>query len=325
MEPDPQEYHPYVKRILDYSAATPNIRFVLFDLHGLPGSQNGEMHSGLMTDWEEKQGQYCTTDWNEEKALEAVENMAKYIQAYVKEQDEHQEKQYHVEEEHEKEQKETAAVEEKEERRIGQQQINKGRRISPKTIYAIQILNENQGDAVSPEWLFRYYKKAVARIRAVTLSLPVVVFGWTYDFPAYETLFAQDCASSNCDHVHPLSAANNVLWDTHIYHGFEGEQDSVDQLLADWSSDLEKVKQFQSETNTQILVGEWTLAMRGGGIENGKETQAAAHALVQRIDDVCLGSFFWNFRAPGNWGFFHHLNTQNWREVFDKQRKRFSA
>jgi len=45
-------------------------------LHGLPGSQNGEMHSGLTVEHSQ-----FDTEWNKQKAIEAVEIMAKYVSA----------------------------------------------------------------------------------------------------------------------------------------------------------------------------------------------------------------------------------------------------
>eukprot|EP00468_Gymnochlora_sp_CCMP2014_P010401 CAMPEP_0167759668 /NCGR_PEP_ID=MMETSP0110_2-20121227/11149_1 /TAXON_ID=629695 /ORGANISM="Gymnochlora sp., Strain CCMP2014" /LENGTH=417 /DNA_ID=CAMNT_0007646075 /DNA_START=49 /DNA_END=1298 /DNA_ORIENTATION=+ len=64
-------YIPYFDRIFEY-AAKYKIR-VMLDLHGAPGSQNGEMHSGLATS-----SPHFDTKWNMTKATEAIENMAKY-------------------------------------------------------------------------------------------------------------------------------------------------------------------------------------------------------------------------------------------------------
>ena len=68
----PTRYRPYFDRIFAY-AAQHGIQ-VLVDLHGLPGSQNGEMHSGLT-----QQYSFFDTEWNKQKAIEAVEAIAQYV------------------------------------------------------------------------------------------------------------------------------------------------------------------------------------------------------------------------------------------------------
>lgn len=67
----PSQYEPYFHRIFDY-ASKYGIK-VLLDLHGAPGSQNGEMHSGasLPKSYFVKGGNYL-------KALEAISNMAAF-------------------------------------------------------------------------------------------------------------------------------------------------------------------------------------------------------------------------------------------------------
>ena len=67
----PATYRKYFDRIFT-SARKYGLR-VLLDLHGLPGSQNGEMHSGLTVGTP-----HFDTDWNKYKAVEAVTAMAKY-------------------------------------------------------------------------------------------------------------------------------------------------------------------------------------------------------------------------------------------------------
>mmetsp|Transcript_48237 Transcript_48237/g.86981 ORF Transcript_48237/g.86981 Transcript_48237/m.86981 type:complete len:464 (+) Transcript_48237:94-1485(+) len=67
----PAQYEPYFHRIFDY-AGKYGIK-VLLDLHGAPGSQNGQMHSGacLPKSYFVKSGNYL-------KALEAISNMAAF-------------------------------------------------------------------------------------------------------------------------------------------------------------------------------------------------------------------------------------------------------
>ena len=72
----PERYQPYFDRVFD-SAKKHGIK-ILLDLHALPGSQNGEMHSGLTA----PHAQF-NTDWNKKKAVEAVEQMAKYCRKRI--------------------------------------------------------------------------------------------------------------------------------------------------------------------------------------------------------------------------------------------------
>ena len=48
---------------------------VMLELHGAPGSQNGEIHSGCVTGPENngKTEHYFDTDWNKEIALNSIE------------------------------------------------------------------------------------------------------------------------------------------------------------------------------------------------------------------------------------------------------------
>eukprot|EP00928_Gymnodinium_smaydae_P098681 TRINITY_DN9230_c0_g1_i1.p1 TRINITY_DN9230_c0_g1~~TRINITY_DN9230_c0_g1_i1.p1 ORF type:complete len:564 (-),score=78.63 TRINITY_DN9230_c0_g1_i1:62-1753(-) len=77
----PADYRPHFDRIFEY-AHRHDIK-VLLDLHAVPGSQNGEMHSGIVTAFKESEAkqdgnQYFNTDWNKQMAVEAIEEMAKF-------------------------------------------------------------------------------------------------------------------------------------------------------------------------------------------------------------------------------------------------------
>ena len=67
----PERYIAFFDRVFE-NAAKYGLK-VLLDLHALPGSQNGEMHSGISKSCPE-----FDTDWNLEKAVEAVSAMARY-------------------------------------------------------------------------------------------------------------------------------------------------------------------------------------------------------------------------------------------------------
>jgi len=72
----PHKYRPYFDRVFT-SAKNHGIK-ILLDLHALPGSQNGEMHSGFAVE----KAQF-DTEWNKKKAVEAVGEMAKYCRNWL--------------------------------------------------------------------------------------------------------------------------------------------------------------------------------------------------------------------------------------------------
>jgi len=74
----PEEYQVYFDRIFAYARAH-GIK-VLLDLHGLPGSQNGEIHSGVCLEVGEAENRTCffQNEANKETAVRAVQAMARY-------------------------------------------------------------------------------------------------------------------------------------------------------------------------------------------------------------------------------------------------------
>eukprot|EP00928_Gymnodinium_smaydae_P037951 TRINITY_DN26281_c0_g1_i1.p1 TRINITY_DN26281_c0_g1~~TRINITY_DN26281_c0_g1_i1.p1 ORF type:complete len:617 (+),score=74.14 TRINITY_DN26281_c0_g1_i1:50-1852(+) len=72
----PSHYRPHFDRIFEY--ASKNRIKILLDLHGLPGSQNGEMHSGLVPGNGEKENMYFNTTHNRNLAVNAAKAMAEY-------------------------------------------------------------------------------------------------------------------------------------------------------------------------------------------------------------------------------------------------------
>mmetsp|Transcript_122204 Transcript_122204/g.390890 ORF Transcript_122204/g.390890 Transcript_122204/m.390890 type:complete len:637 (+) Transcript_122204:54-1964(+) len=74
----PEDYRPFFDRIFEY-AAKYGIK-VLLDLHGLPGSQNGEIHSGTCLQFRGKPNRtvFFETNANRAMAVRAVSAMAKY-------------------------------------------------------------------------------------------------------------------------------------------------------------------------------------------------------------------------------------------------------
>ena len=73
----PSQYEPHMDKIFRL-AGEHNIK-LLPELHGAPGSQNGEIHSGCVTGPEVNGGKpehYFNTEWNKEIAVRAVAEMA---------------------------------------------------------------------------------------------------------------------------------------------------------------------------------------------------------------------------------------------------------
>jgi glucan 1,3-beta-glucosidase len=72
--PSSASYRPYIDRIFDW-AAKYNI-YVMLDLHGAPGNQNGDSHAGCHV----PNSGYWDTDWNKlwtTKAVVALANICK--------------------------------------------------------------------------------------------------------------------------------------------------------------------------------------------------------------------------------------------------------
>lgn len=72
----PEDYQVYFDRLFEFARS--NGIKVLLDLHGLPGSQNGEIHSGACLEITENRTTYFEAEANKEMAVKAVQAMAKY-------------------------------------------------------------------------------------------------------------------------------------------------------------------------------------------------------------------------------------------------------
>jgi glucan 1,3-beta-glucosidase len=73
----PSDYLPYLDRI--FNAAAQNGQKIFLELHGAPGSQNGEMHSGCVTSEREKEAYFFEDEdrWNRDMAIAAIEEMSR--------------------------------------------------------------------------------------------------------------------------------------------------------------------------------------------------------------------------------------------------------
>ena len=76
----PAEYLPFFERIFAFSAK--HGLKVMLDLHGVPGSQNGEVHSGIVTGKGESPAYYFQSDWNAQLAVQAIAEMAMFGAAH---------------------------------------------------------------------------------------------------------------------------------------------------------------------------------------------------------------------------------------------------
>jgi len=78
----PVQYEPYIDKI--YQFASQHGIQVFMELHGAPGSQNGEIHSGCVTGAEHdgKPEHYFNTDWNKQIAVDSIGKMSEKCKQY---------------------------------------------------------------------------------------------------------------------------------------------------------------------------------------------------------------------------------------------------
>jgi aryl-phospho-beta-D-glucosidase BglC (GH1 family) len=73
--PDSSHYRPYIDKIFKYAAQW-DIR-VMLDLHGAPGSQNGESNTGCSFKYKGDSKYYWDNELNKEWTIKAVVELAK--------------------------------------------------------------------------------------------------------------------------------------------------------------------------------------------------------------------------------------------------------
>ena len=137
----PSQYRPFLEQIFQWAAQF-NIQ-VLLELHGAPGSQNGEIHSGCVTGPENngKPEHYFNTDWNKEIALRSIGEMAAMCKQFQSS-------------------------------CWGIGVLNEPQPSGPN--------NDNDG---LHAFLDTYYDEAIRKAReTLSWETPVVLFSWTYDF-----------------------------------------------------------------------------------------------------------------------------------------------
>jgi len=139
----PNQYDPFIDRVFQF-AEKYGIK-VFPEMHGAPGSQNGEIHSGCVTGPENngKPEHYFNTDWNKQIAVDVVGKIVEKCQQYPNV-------------------------------CWGIGVLNEpqpsGNGASP-------------NDDELHQFLDRYYDEAIMRVReTMPWDFPVVLFSWTYDF-----------------------------------------------------------------------------------------------------------------------------------------------
>ena len=310
----PAQYRPHLARA--FSLAAEFGMQILLDLHALPGSQNGEMHSG----WREKKGlsnaakaeqSHFDTPWNWSLALGTneqagvLEKMVDFVLDWA------------------------AASE----------------MPLASVLYGIQVINEPNAAKFGPRFpgsndyrpyqdLMRYYDLGIRtmRDRGLPLHIPVILFAWTYEMQNYlarmdrEPLLRFSQASN-------YSIFGQVVWDTHIYNAaFDGDlQQRIRKFPAstgprDWrdpssawrsrlrteiinpayKGDLNSMRSFTSVFGNQVIVGEWTLA--GVDASDGGKIFAFGEEITAMFRGVpgLLDNFYWTFgglasRNVGTW------------------------
>jgi len=283
----PSRYRKYFDRIFHY-ARKYHIQIIL-DLHGLPGSQNGEMHSGLTVEYSQ-----FDTDWNKQKAIEAVEEMVKYC--------------------------------------INMDNKDKESKSSLSTLYGIQIINEpnhyRDDDTNNHDFLDTYYDEAIRAARQVGLPLyiPLIVFEWTYNFDRWPDNRFDDYDIYGDviwdTHVYHTNMNMNMNMDMQQQkqqqqqeedkeaNGNDGNNvvvnENLDPSFEDHTkrywNDLCAIEQFHNrQLPGGVIVGEWSLA---GPTWTSQKNQQYAVWMVSQFNKRCHGSLFWTWDADiTEWSF----------------------
>ena len=252
---------------------------ILLDLHVLPGSQNGEMHSG----WREELGNaakadlshFCTP-WNWGLAFRVLEKMVDFVLDWA-----------------EASQMDLSSV-----------------------LYGIQVINEPNATKFAPRWegsyrsdadLMRYYEQAIRTLRGrgLPLPIPVVLFAWTSELQTYLARMELEPLLRFSDPSN-YNTFGKVVWDTHITNAAFDAGGGTNLLKlntqqrmqrfpnsvvpqdwrdpsSEWRSrlrndiinpiykeDIKKIRPFTSVFGNEVIVGEWSLAGLGAGLDGGK-------------------------------------------------------
>lgn len=138
----PDQYAPYIDNIFTWAKKYGMKVFV--EMHGAPGSQNGEMHSGCITGSQNsdvKPVHYFDTDWNLELGLRTVEKMSQKCNQFI-------------------------------DSCYGVGVINEP-----------QPGNPTPTEDTLHDFLDRYFSMAILMARKyLSNDVPVALFSWTYDF-----------------------------------------------------------------------------------------------------------------------------------------------
>eukprot|EP00930_Biecheleria_cincta_P033656 TRINITY_DN23317_c0_g1_i1.p1 TRINITY_DN23317_c0_g1~~TRINITY_DN23317_c0_g1_i1.p1 ORF type:complete len:506 (+),score=90.60 TRINITY_DN23317_c0_g1_i1:38-1555(+) len=296
----PGQYMPHIVRA--FQLAHEFDMQILLDLHCLPGSQNGEMHSGLRQLPEEEQTHsersYFDTAHNWKLGLQTLEKITDFLV-------------------------EGGIRDFCDELRIPLKKV----------LYGVQVINEPNMDKFRPvdhtetEYdlggsgeqaqdltdLMQFYEVAILRMRkkGLPLDIPIVLFAWCSEFPVYlERMKNEERYRFGASEKYAVFG--QVIWDTHIYHMGSTNVDEVDenqegcfgdvvQKIRDaYQNDVDQMQQFVTveELGNRVIVGEWTLAGVADG--SGRKLAWVAEAVAGMFADAgATAHFLWTFGGPG--------------------------
>ena len=206
---------------------------VLLDLHALPGSQNGEIHSGVCIEalWL----QFCSL------SFKAGPQNCVRVAGRVQEKEEH-----------------LGFVQNDANLRTSVRAVRAMAEFASKkpNLFGIQVISEpHLHTDEGHEFLRSYYQQAILAARDfLDRRVPVVLFEWTYEMHRWEK------------GAFPESTYGKVIWDTHLYHFPEKGQKwtSRDQGLEKakeaYTWDLQQLRHFSRAQGETVFVGEFSLA-----------------------------------------------------------------
>eukprot|EP00850_Spirogloea_muscicola_P011959 SM000076S21780 [mRNA] locus=s76:278637:282461:+ [translate_table: standard] len=157
----------------------------------------------------------------------------------------------------------------------------------------IGLLNEPLGDYIPMSILQDYYTKAYDIVRSYS-PCAYVSFSPLTDSPD----------SAFDDFMTVRQGYNNVIFDAHVYHVFDGtftnksaayNIDYTRTTSVDYLKGLEKGGHL-------VMVGEWSLAMYGDAQATSQDTAAFGTAQLETYGGTSAGWFFWSLKV-NRWGY----------------------
>eukprot|EP00850_Spirogloea_muscicola_P006073 SM000028S10167 [mRNA] locus=s28:769389:773247:- [translate_table: standard] len=170
----------------------------------------------------------------------------------------------------------------------------------------IGLLNEPLGDYIPMSILQDYYTKAYDIVRSYS-PCAYVSFSPLTDSPD----------SAFDDFMTVRQGYNNVIFDAHVYHVFDGtftnksaayNIDYTRTTSVDYLKGLEKGGHL-------VMVGEWSLAMYGDAQATSQDTADFGTAQLETYGGTSAGWFFWSLKV-NRWGYnewnFQKSDSYGW-------------